>query len=114
MGLIRFTIKTSIVGGIVYYTCQEGLWSKPEDTAKLYGKLYTNVAPYVKHNLPKEVIDEYNRLPSVTCITNCAKQYWNEGVLKSMKFISNLPTHATNGATSLSETVQKYMKESAQ
>uniref|UniRef100_V9IK36 MICOS complex subunit MIC13 n=1 Tax=Apis cerana TaxID=7461 RepID=V9IK36_APICE len=39
MNLIRFGIKSSIVGGIVYYTYKEGLWSKSEETAALYKKI---------------------------------------------------------------------------
>lgn len=46
------------MGGIVYVTYEEGLWSKPEETAKLYEKLYVNVAPYVKQNVPKEVTEK--------------------------------------------------------
>ncbi|XP_031834527.1 MICOS complex subunit MIC13 homolog QIL1 isoform X2 [Nomia melanderi] len=111
MGLIRFTIKATIVGGVVYYTCQEGLWSKSTDTAELYKKLYTNIAPYVKHNIPKDIIVEFNRLPNIDCMVNCSKQYWNKGVMSSMEFISNLPSHIRNGTTTVSETVQKYMKE---
>ncbi|XP_043248537.1 uncharacterized protein LOC122395201 isoform X1 [Colletes gigas] len=106
--LLWFTIKTTVVGGIVYYTYYEGLWSKSEKTAKLYGRIYNNVAPYVKDNIPKEVAHEYNRLPSVTTISSCSKKCWNKGVMTSMKFMSNLPTHVVNGATSLSETIQKY------
>ena len=54
----RFAIKSSIVGGSIYYTYTEGLWSKSEETAKLYEKLYANLAPYVKENIPEEVITE--------------------------------------------------------
>ncbi|CAK9820651.1 MICOS complex subunit MIC13 homolog QIL1 [Anthophora plagiata] len=111
MSLIRFTIKSSIVGGIVYYTYEEGLWSKPEETAKLYKKVYANVAPYIKENVPKEVTEELAQLPSVTHVSTFVKTSWNKGVMNTMKFICNLPTHTVNGATSLYGTVEKYVKE---
>lgn len=56
--IFRFAIKSTVVGGTVYYTYQEGLWSKSEETAKLYNKLYVNVAPYVKENIPEEITKE--------------------------------------------------------
>ncbi|CAL7933827.1 unnamed protein product [Xylocopa violacea] len=111
MSLLRFAVKSTIVGGIVYYTYEEGLWSKSEETAKLYRKLYVNIAPYVKENIPAEVTKEVAQLPSVTDITSFMKTSWNKGVITSMKFISNLPTHATNGATSLYKTIEKYIKD---
>ncbi|XP_078041783.1 MICOS complex subunit MIC13 homolog QIL1 [Augochlora pura] len=111
MGLIRFTVKTTIVGGVVYYTCQEGLWSKSDDTVKLYGKLYNNIVPYVKHNVPKEVSFQVERLPSLNCLVNCSKLYWNRGVMASMKFISNLPDHACNGVNKIQETIEKNLRE---
>ncbi|KAK0083660.1 hypothetical protein PV325_008434 [Microctonus aethiopoides] len=97
MGIIRFAVKSSLAGGIVYYTIQEGLWSNADDTIKLYGKIYGNVAPYVKENIPKEI----PQLPSVGTMTNCAKGMWNNGVKTSIKFVSELPNHISNGVDSL-------------
>ncbi|XP_054002525.1 uncharacterized protein LOC128889166 [Hylaeus anthracinus] len=115
MDLIGFTIKTTVVGGIVYYTYYEGLWSKSEETAKLYHKIHEHVAPYIIYNTTNSLIrHEFNKLPSVTTITTCAKKSWNKGVMNTMEFMSDLPTHVVNGATSVSETVQKYMKEQKQ
>ncbi|KAG6799070.1 MICOS complex subunit MIC13 [Apis mellifera caucasica] len=111
MNLIRFVIKSSIVGGIVYYTYKEGLWSKSEETAALYKKLNVKIAPYVKENVPEKITKEISQLPSVTDITNFIKVTWNKGVMSSMGFISNLPTHTFNSATSLYETTQSYIKE---
>lgn len=59
----RFLVKTSFVGGIVYYTVQQGLWSNSEDCAQLYGKIYNNVTPYVKDNIPKEMMKEVSFTP---------------------------------------------------
>lgn len=47
----------------------------------------------------------------MTDITNFIKVTWNKGVMSSMGFVSNLPTHAFNSATSLYETSQNYIKE---
>lgn len=54
----RFAVKTTFAGSIVYYSVQQGLWSKSENSVELYGKIYNNVAPYVKDNIPKEVLNE--------------------------------------------------------
>lgn len=54
----RFAVKTTLAGGIVYYSIQQGLWSKSEDSVQLYGKVYNNVTPYIKDNIPKEVLSE--------------------------------------------------------
>lgn len=51
-------MKTSVVGGLIYYTTQEGLWSTGEESVKFYTKLYNNVAPLVSENVPKEIKDE--------------------------------------------------------
>lgn len=64
MIIYRFAVKSSLAGGLVYYTIQEGLWSKPEDSIKFYGKIYGSVAPLVKDNIPKEVINEVIKLIS--------------------------------------------------
>ncbi|XP_015589502.1 uncharacterized protein LOC107265041 isoform X2 [Cephus cinctus] len=109
MGLVRFAVKSTIAGGIVYYTVQEGLWSKPEESTKLYGKLYNNVAPYIKDNIPKEVINDLPQLVSPSDLSNCAKATWNKGVIVSVKYISELPTHVSNGVNALLE--QPAMKE---
>lgn len=56
--VFRFGIKSSIVGGIVYYTYKEGLWSKSEETAALYKKLNIKIAPYVQENVPEKITKE--------------------------------------------------------
>ncbi|XP_076239722.1 MICOS complex subunit MIC13 homolog QIL1 isoform X2 [Calliopsis andreniformis] len=111
MGWIWFTIKSSIVGGVVYYTYCEGVWSKSEETAKLYQKVYATTAPYIRHNIPKDIRDELSALPSVNDLSSFVKTSWNKGVMTSMEFLADLPTHVTNGASSLSEVIQKYMKD---
>lgn len=51
-------IKSTVVGSITYYTYYAGVWSKSEETAKLYGKIYNNVTPYIKHNIPQDIVYE--------------------------------------------------------
>lgn len=51
-------MKNCIAGGLVYYTIDEGLWSKPEESVKFYGKIHNAVVPYIKENVPKQVTDE--------------------------------------------------------
>ncbi|XP_017764115.1 PREDICTED: MICOS complex subunit MIC13-like [Eufriesea mexicana] len=106
-----FLVKATVVGNVVYYTYAEGLWSKPEETAKLYKKICVNVAPYVKENVPKEIIEEIAQLPSVTDITSFIKTSWNQGVMTSMEFLSDLPTYTYNSSISLYEIMQKYLKD---
>lgn len=53
--LYRFGIKAGIVGGVAYYTIEEGVWRDSKQTTELYSKIYKNVAPYVK-DVPVEVV----------------------------------------------------------
>lgn len=98
-----FALKSIVPVGVLYYTVEQGLWSKSEDSIKFYGKIYNNIAPYVKENIPKEVINEIPKLPSISVITNCAKYTWNKGVITTMKFITEIPTHTSNGINTVLE-----------
>ncbi|KAH0948576.1 hypothetical protein HN011_001695 [Eciton burchellii] len=106
-----YAIKTSLVGGIVYYSVQEGLWSKSEDSVQLYGRIYNNMAPYIKNNIPREVVNELPTLPSTSDISSAVKSSWNQGVMASMKFLSEAPTHVTNGVQNLSKIVIDYIEQ---
>lgn len=46
------------MSGVTYFTIQEGIWSSPEESGKLYGKIYNTVTPLVKENVPKELVNE--------------------------------------------------------
>lgn len=111
MGIVRFAVKATLVGGIVYYSVHQGLWSKSEDSVQLYGKIYNNVAPYIKDNIPKEVVNELPPLPNTSDLSNSVKSSWNKGVIASIKFLSNTPTYISNGVQSISTTVQDYIKQ---
>ncbi|KYN05660.1 PREDICTED: MICOS complex subunit MIC13-like isoform X1 [Cyphomyrmex costatus] len=109
--LSRFVLKSTLVGSVVYYSIQQGLWSKSEDSVQLYGKIYNNIAPYVKDNIPKEVINELPPLPSTSDLSNSLKSSWNKGVIASMKFLSETPTYVTTGVQNISETIQGYIEQ---
>ncbi|XP_050466335.1 MICOS complex subunit MIC13-like isoform X2 [Cataglyphis hispanica] len=111
MGIVRFVVKATFAGGIVYYSVQQGLWSKSEDSVQLYGKIYNNVAPYIKDNIPKEVMNELPPLPSTDDLSNSVKSSWNKGVIASMKFLSNTPIYVTNGVQNISKIVQEYINQ---
>ncbi|EZA61047.1 hypothetical protein DMN91_005087 [Ooceraea biroi] len=106
-----FAVKASLAGGMVYYSIQQGLWSKSEDTVQLYGRMYNNIAPYVKDNIPKEVVSELPPLPSTSDLSSIMRSSWNKGVMASMKFLSETPTHVTNGMQTISNTVMTYVEQ---
>ncbi|XP_034942626.1 MICOS complex subunit MIC13 homolog QIL1 [Chelonus insularis] len=101
MGIIKFAIKSSLAGGIVYYTAQEGLWSDADHSIKFYNKLYTGIAPYVKEQMPKEVMDELPELPSVNNMSQCAGAMWNNGVKSTFKVLVDLPSYVSSGIESI-------------
>ncbi|XP_043473001.1 MICOS complex subunit MIC13-like [Leptopilina heterotoma] len=103
MGVVRFAVKSTIAGGLLYFTIREGVWSNQEESVKLYGKIYNKVAPLVKDNVPKDLISELPDLPSTTDISDKMRNSWNSGVMVSMKFLSQLPSHTKNGINSILE-----------
>ncbi|XP_014478133.1 PREDICTED: uncharacterized protein LOC106746264 isoform X3 [Dinoponera quadriceps] len=111
MGFVRFAVKSTLAGGIVYYSVQQGLWSKSEDSVQLYGKVYNNVAPYIKDNIPKKVVSELPPMLSASELCNSVKSTWNKGVIASMKFLSETPTHVSNGIESVSKTMGQFAEQ---
>ncbi|XP_014219228.1 uncharacterized protein LOC106647389 [Copidosoma floridanum] len=97
MYIYRFVIKSSIAGGVIYYTIEEGLWSSPEESGKLYNKLYSSISPLIQQNLPREMVQEIHTIPSPGVLKTCAASYWNQGVIATVDFVSKLPTHVSNG-----------------
>ncbi|XP_051154925.1 MICOS complex subunit MIC13-like [Leptopilina boulardi] len=103
MGILRFAVKSTIAGGLLYFTIREGVWSNQEESVKLYGKIYNKIAPLVKENVPKEIINELPDLPKTTDISDKMRNSWNKGVMISMKFLAQLPSHTKNGINSILE-----------
>ncbi|KAH0566758.1 MICOS complex subunit MIC13 homolog QIL1 [Cotesia glomerata] len=101
MGIIKFAVKSSVAGGIVYWTIQEGLWGHSDESINFYNRIYSTVSPYVKKNIPKEVVNELPELPSVNSMANWTGCMWNKGVKTSIRFIADLPDHISNGIESI-------------
>ncbi|KAK2575694.1 hypothetical protein KPH14_012084 [Odynerus spinipes] len=115
MGVVRFTVKASLVGGIIYYTVQQGLWSNHDESLKLYEKINKNVVPYVKNHVPPEVIDEVSVIPSATDLTNYIKTSWNKGVIATMGFIQHQPSKLLQTSKdSLVELLEKVTSEKSE
>ncbi|KAG7213108.1 hypothetical protein KM043_002431 [Ampulex compressa] len=96
MGLVRFTVKSTLAGGIVYYTYTQGLWSSTDKSAELYCRIVKSVCPYFKRNMPKEVMDELAVLPSTNDISRYVGSTWNKGVMTSLKFLADTPSYVSN------------------
>lgn len=56
-----------MVGGVVYYTINEGVWKDSEHTTQLYSKIYKNIGPYVKE-VPVEVM--FTQKGDNTCVNS--------------------------------------------
>lgn len=113
MGLIRFTVKASLVGGIIYYSVQQGVWSKHEDSLQIYDKLNDNIVPYVKGHVPSKVINEVSAIPKATDLKNYIKINWNKGVIATIEFIQNQPSKLLQiSKDSLEELINKTSKKS--
>ncbi|XP_043674229.1 uncharacterized protein LOC122631986 isoform X1 [Vespula pensylvanica] len=102
-----FTIKASLVGGIIYYSVQEGLWSKHNESLKLYEKIHKNVTPYLKGNIPTEITDGIPPIPSTADLKYWLLTKWNAGVITSVKFVADSPSHITKAY----EAVSKFTQE---
>lgn len=48
---------------------------------------------------------------STSELCNTVKSTWNKGVIASMKFLSETPTHVSNGLESLSKTMGQYIEQ---
>ncbi|XP_014616631.1 PREDICTED: uncharacterized protein LOC106793871 [Polistes canadensis] len=107
MGLVRLTIKASLVGGIIYYSVQEGLWSKHDESLKVYDKIHKNVDPYLKGSVPTEITKGIPSIPNITDFKHWLTTKWNTGVITSIKFVAESPSHIANAY----ETVSKFTKE---
>ncbi|XP_033606595.1 MICOS complex subunit MIC13 homolog QIL1 isoform X2 [Cryptotermes secundus] len=107
--MIMFGVKVGLVGGVVYYTIDEGVWKSSEHTTELYSKIYKNVAPYVK-----EVPVEVPELPKVEEISFLTKNYWNKGVIASFVFLSDLPNKTAELSKQGYEYVLRQLEQSKQ
>ncbi|PSN51444.1 hypothetical protein C0J52_08993 [Blattella germanica] len=87
--LLKLGTKVGLVGGVVYYTVEEGVWKDSEHSTEIYSKAYKAVAPYVKE-VPVE-------------------NYWNKGVMSSFEFVSDLPNKTVEWSKQGYEYVSKQL-----
>ncbi|CAH0729308.1 unnamed protein product, partial [Brenthis ino] len=96
--MLKFGIKSAILGSAVYYTVDKGVWKDSATTSELYEELENGVSPYVGE-FKKQIPYELPPLPSNDRLTYLCKYYWNSGVKATFRFLVDLPSHATNAAT---------------
>ncbi|XP_041971285.1 MICOS complex subunit MIC13 homolog QIL1 [Aricia agestis] len=96
--MLKFGVKSAILGTAVYYTVEKGVWKDSSTSSELYNELEKGVSPYVGE-LKKQVPYELPPLPSNDKVSYLCKHYWNTGVKATFRFLINLPDHATNAVT---------------
>ncbi|XP_059056782.1 MICOS complex subunit MIC13 homolog QIL1 [Achroia grisella] len=96
--MLKFGLKSAILGSAVYYTVDKGIWKDSSTTTALYEDLEKGVSPYVGE-LKKQIPYELPPLPSNDRISYLFKYYWNCGVKTTFQFLVDLPTHTSNAAT---------------
>ncbi|XP_026496894.1 MICOS complex subunit MIC13 homolog QIL1 [Vanessa tameamea] len=96
--MLKFGIKSAILGSAVYYTVDKGVWKDSAKTNELYQELEKGMSPYVGE-LKKQIPYELPPLPSNDRLTYLFKYYWNSGVKATFTFLVDLPTHASNATT---------------
>ncbi|XP_053604210.1 MICOS complex subunit MIC13 homolog QIL1 [Plodia interpunctella] len=109
--MLKFGIKSAVLGSAVYYTIDKGVWKDSTTTKSLYEDLEKGVSPYVGE-LTKQIPYELPPLPSNDRLSYLFKYYWNCGVKSTFRFLVDLPTHATNAATSAYEMVSSSINAS--
>ncbi|CAH0763926.1 unnamed protein product [Diatraea saccharalis] len=93
--MLKFGVKSAILGGAVYYTIDKGVWKDSSTTAAIYDDLEKGASPYVGE-LKKQIPYELPPLPSNDRVSYLFKYYWNSGVKATFRFLVNLPTHASD------------------
>ncbi|XP_014288168.1 MICOS complex subunit MIC13 homolog QIL1 [Halyomorpha halys] len=90
-GLLRVGTKFGILGGTVYFSSKMGVWGDSDHSVKVYKDLYSLIAPYMR-DVPVEIPE----LPRITDMTSTAKTFWNSGVMKTGRFLLDLPGWTSN------------------
>lgn len=107
MGIIRFALKSAVMGGCIYYTIYEGFWFSADVTANLYKKMYNNIASRVKDNIPEDVINEMPEMMSTSHVTTLIQSSWNKGISGSIKFLVDLPQLSCQGVNLLLSQIER-------
>ncbi|XP_066599690.1 MICOS complex subunit MIC13 homolog QIL1 [Prorops nasuta] len=110
MGVLKFTIKYAVIGGVVYYSANELFWSKYDIREKKIEELYTLRLPQITNKLPLSIKDKIPNMPNVSDVSVYCKQNWNRGIFASINFVSELPTHTYNGVSKLYTLVSQYLE----
>ncbi|CAF4814313.1 unnamed protein product [Pieris macdunnoughi] len=108
--MLKFGIKSAILGSAVYYTVDKGVWKDSTTTAELYKELEDGVSPYVGE-LKKQIPYELPPLPTNDRISYLFKYYWNSGVKATFRFLVNLPTHTSNAAVKSYEFISSSLEQ---
>ncbi|CAH0605558.1 unnamed protein product [Chrysodeixis includens] len=95
--MLKFGIKSAVLGSAVYYTIDKGVWKDSATTSALYEELEKGVSPYVGE-LKKQIPYELPPLPSNDRISYLFKYYWNSGVKATFSFLIDLPKHTSYAA----------------
>ncbi|XP_072939539.1 MICOS complex subunit MIC13 homolog QIL1-like [Epargyreus clarus] len=107
--MLKFGIKSAILGTAVYYTVDKGVWKDSATTSAIYEELENGVSPYVG-DFKKQIPYELPALPSNDRLTYLFKYYWNSGVKATFKFLVDLPTHTGNAATKTYELISSAIE----
>lgn len=95
--MLKFGVKSVLLGSAVYYTIDKGVWKDSATTAAIYDELEKGMSPYVGE-LKSQVPYELPALPSNDRISYLFKYYWNCSVKATFRFLVELPTHTSNAA----------------
>ncbi|XP_075971431.1 MICOS complex subunit MIC13 homolog QIL1-like [Anticarsia gemmatalis] len=95
--MLKFGVKSAVLGSAVYYSIDKGVWKDSATTAALYQELEQGVSPYVGE-LKKQIPYELPPLPLDDRISYLFKHYWNCGVKSTFRFLVDLPTHTSDAA----------------
>ncbi|CAH2071680.1 unnamed protein product, partial [Iphiclides podalirius] len=108
--MIKFGIKSAILGSAVYYTVDKGVWKDSATTRELYEELEKGMSPYVGE-FKKQIPIELPPLPSNDRISYLFKYYWNCGVKTAFQFLIDLPMHTSNAATAAFDKISSLNSE---
>lgn len=95
-------LYTKIYNGVAPYVRQNVPEDVTKSVKKMNSKLLINQVDIAtnKRKIGSKLVFINFQLPvvpSFVTMTNCAKGMWNRGVMTSIKFTSELPTHLSNG-----------------
>ncbi|KAL4711713.1 hypothetical protein ACJJTC_003480 [Scirpophaga incertulas] len=96
--MLKFGVKSTILGAAVYYSIDKGVWKDSSVTNAIYEDLEKGASPYVGE-LKKQIPYELPPLPSNDRVSYLFKYYWNCGVKATFRFLADLPTHTSNAAS---------------